>query len=179
MGSIWDGKITHFESLEISSSLFSLRLVFEFMFSLLRPAQLGPVVFVFFNFLQFFSSFESFWKFYKVLCPRWHICFLFDFFFFLFLQKQKKKLWREQRILLEITEIRNRTFIKNLIKFILNPMFFHHFLKLSPNIFGMFKNKAGYTATVVACGWAAAVIEVNASFGQEQWGQRPQKNQKK
>ena len=29
-------------------------------------------------------------------------------------------------------------------------------------------NKAGYTATPVACGWAGAVIEVNASFGQEQ-----------
>ena len=29
-------------------------------------------------------------------------------------------------------------------------------------------HKAGYTATAVACGWAGAVIEVNASFGQEQ-----------
>ena len=30
------------------------------------------------------------------------------------------------------------------------------------------ENKAGYTATPVACGWAGAVIEVKASFGQEQ-----------
>ena len=30
------------------------------------------------------------------------------------------------------------------------------------------KNKAGYTATPVACGWAGAVIEVTRSFGQEQ-----------
>ena len=29
-------------------------------------------------------------------------------------------------------------------------------------------NKAGYTATPVACGWAGAVIEVTRSFGQEQ-----------
>ena len=29
-------------------------------------------------------------------------------------------------------------------------------------------NKAGYTATPVACGWAGAVIEVNRSFEQEQ-----------
>ena len=31
-----------------------------------------------------------------------------------------------------------------------------------------FFNKAGYTATPVACGWAGAVIEVTRSFGQEQ-----------
>ena len=31
------------------------------------------------------------------------------------------------------------------------------------------KNKAGYTATLVACGWAGAVIEkVTGAFGQEQ-----------
>ena len=30
------------------------------------------------------------------------------------------------------------------------------------------KNKAGYTATPVACGWAGAIIEVTRSFGQEQ-----------
>ena len=29
-------------------------------------------------------------------------------------------------------------------------------------------NKAGYTATPVACGWAGAIIEVTRSFGQEQ-----------
>ena len=33
-----------------------------------------------------------------------------------------------------------------------------------------FRNKAGYTATPVACGWAGAIIEVTPSFGQEQWG---------
>ena len=31
------------------------------------------------------------------------------------------------------------------------------------------RNKAGYTATLVACGWAGAVIEkVTGAFGQEQ-----------
>ena len=30
------------------------------------------------------------------------------------------------------------------------------------------RNKAGYTATPVACGWAGAVIEVTPLFGQEQ-----------
>ena len=29
-------------------------------------------------------------------------------------------------------------------------------------------NKAGYTATPVACGWAGVIIEVFPSFGQEQ-----------
>ena len=29
-------------------------------------------------------------------------------------------------------------------------------------------NKAGYTATPVACGWAGAVFEVTQSFEQEQ-----------
>ena len=29
-------------------------------------------------------------------------------------------------------------------------------------------NKAGYTATPVACGWAGAVIELTEAFGQEQ-----------
>ena len=29
-------------------------------------------------------------------------------------------------------------------------------------------NKAGYTATEVACGWAGAIFEVTRSFGQEQ-----------
>ena len=32
-------------------------------------------------------------------------------------------------------------------------------------------NKAGYTATEVACGWARAILEVTRSFRQEQWGQ--------
>ena len=30
------------------------------------------------------------------------------------------------------------------------------------------ENKAGYTATPVACGWAGAVFEVTLSLGQEQ-----------
>ena len=29
-------------------------------------------------------------------------------------------------------------------------------------------NKAGYTATPVACGWAGAIIEASGTFGQEQ-----------
>ena len=29
------------------------------------------------------------------------------------------------------------------------------------------KNKAGYTATEVACGWAGAIFEVTRPFGQE------------
>ena len=40
-------------------------------------------------------------------------------------------------------------------------------------------NKAGYTATLVACGWAGAVIEkVTGAFGQEQWAQNAQKCRK-
>ena len=30
------------------------------------------------------------------------------------------------------------------------------------------ENKAGYTATPVACGWAGAIFEVSGSFWQEQ-----------
>ena len=33
-------------------------------------------------------------------------------------------------------------------------------------------NKAGYTATEVACGWAEAIFKVTRLFGQEQWGQK-------
>ena len=33
---------------------------------------------------------------------------------------------------------------------------------------GLAHNKAGYTATEVACGWAGAIFEATASFGQEQ-----------
>ena len=40
------------------------------------------------------------------------------------------------------------------------------------------KNKAGYTATPVACGLAGAIFEVTWSLGQEQWGQGPQKTKK-
>ena len=35
-------------------------------------------------------------------------------------------------------------------------------------IFRKDENKAGYTATPVACGWAGAIIEVSGAFGQEQ-----------
>ena len=35
------------------------------------------------------------------------------------------------------------------------------------------KNKAGYTATPVACGWAGAIIEVTGPFGQKQSGSPP------
>ena len=34
-------------------------------------------------------------------------------------------------------------------------------------------NKAGYSATPVACGWAGAITEVSGIFGQEQYGQNP------
>ena len=40
------------------------------------------------------------------------------------------------------------------------------------------ENKAGYTATEVACGWAGAKFKATPSFGQEQYGQRPQKPKK-
>ena len=30
------------------------------------------------------------------------------------------------------------------------------------------ENKAGFTATEVACGWAGAIFEVTRPFGQEQ-----------
>ena len=43
----------------------------------------------------------------------------------------------------------------------------------------MKKNKAGHTNTLVACGWAGAVFKVPLSFGQEQWGQRPQEKKTK
>ena len=34
------------------------------------------------------------------------------------------------------------------------------------------KNKAGYAATLVACRWAGALIEVTRPFGLEQWRQK-------
>ena len=34
------------------------------------------------------------------------------------------------------------------------------------------KYKAGYTATPVACSWAAAIVEVTIPFRPEQWGHR-------
>ena len=38
-----------------------------------------------------------------------------------------------------------------------------------------FKNKAGYTATLVACGWAGAVLErVIRASGQERYAQKAQ-----
>ena len=40
------------------------------------------------------------------------------------------------------------------------------------------ENKAGYTATPVACEWAGAVFEVTQSFGQVKLGQRAQKPKK-
>ena len=40
-------------------------------------------------------------------------------------------------------------------------------------------NKAGYTATLVACGWVGAVLEkVTGSSGQEPYAQKAQKRQK-
>ena len=42
------------------------------------------------------------------------------------------------------------------------------------------KNKAGYTATLFACGWAGAVLEkVTRASGQEPYAQKAQKRKKK
>jgi len=50
-----------------------------------------------------------------------------------------------------------------------NPIFKVVFIKEPDEIFEEKRmNKAGYTATPVACGWAGAIIEVNGAFGQEQ-----------
>ena len=35
-------------------------------------------------------------------------------------------------------------------------------------LYHAYQNKAGYTATLVACGWAGAVMEVTGAFRQEQ-----------
>ena len=43
---------------------------------------------------------------------------------------------------------------------------------------GFAKNKAGYTATLVACRWAGAVLEkVNRASGQELYALKAQKRQ--
>ena len=42
------------------------------------------------------------------------------------------------------------------------------------------KNKAGYTSTLVACGWAGSVLQkVTRTSGQERYARKPQKRQKK
>ena len=42
------------------------------------------------------------------------------------------------------------------------------------------ENKAGYTATLVACGWAGGVLEkVTGSSGQELYAQRAEETPKK
>ena len=44
---------------------------------------------------------------------------------------------------------------------------------------GWRQNKAGYTATLVACGWAGAVLEkVTRASGQEPYAQKAQKRRK-
>ena len=43
---------------------------------------------------------------------------------------------------------------------------FHFLVKCQ--ILGCTQNKAGYTATPVACGWAGAIFKVIRPFGQEQ-----------
>ena len=45
---------------------------------------------------------------------------------------------------------------------------FTKFHKKSQKTLPDIDNKAGYTATPVACGWAGAVFEVTWSLGQEQ-----------
>ena len=42
------------------------------------------------------------------------------------------------------------------------------FLKLDEKLSNLVPNKAGYTATEVAFGWAGAVFEVTRPFGQKQ-----------
>ena len=47
------------------------------------------------------------------------------------------------------------------------------------SMFAILLNKAGYTATLVACGWAGAVLEkVTRASGQEPYAQKAQKRQK-
>ena len=47
-------------------------------------------------------------------------------------------------------------------------------------IVGWRQSKAGYTATLVACGWAGAVLEkLTRTSGQEQYAQKAQKRRKK
>ena len=43
---------------------------------------------------------------------------------------------------------------------------------------GSDKNKAGYTAAPVACGWAGTIFGVSGAFGQEQHGQKTHKRRK-
>ena len=44
---------------------------------------------------------------------------------------------------------------------------------------GISENKAGYTATLVACGWAGAVLEkVTRASGQEPYAQKAHKRRK-
>ena len=40
------------------------------------------------------------------------------------------------------------------------------------------RNKAGYTATSVACRWAGAIFEVSGAFGQERYSQKTHKRWK-
>ena len=51
-----------------------------------------------------------------------------------------------------------RSFFKPKLEFLVKPW---------SQQMGMDKNKAGYTATEVACGWAGAIFEVTRPFGQE------------
>ena len=48
----------------------------------------------------------------------------------------------------------------------------HTFHLLRNEMSDALMNKAGHTATEVACRWAGAIFEVPKPFGQEQWGQR-------
>ena len=46
------------------------------------------------------------------------------------------------------------------------------------NVISVVMKKAGNAATLVACGWAMAVLEVNRASGQEQYAQKAKKRQK-
>ena len=40
------------------------------------------------------------------------------------------------------------------------------------------RNKAGYTAIPVACGWAGAIFEVSGAFGLERYSKKTHKRHK-
>ena len=68
---------------------------------------------------------------------------------------------------------------KKLIAFVLFELRWHHIIYTSLYIFNAHVNKAGCTATRVACGWAGAVLDkVIKASGQEPYAQKAEKNRK-
>ena len=64
---------------------------------------------------------------------------------------------------------KERDLLTNLKRCIVKKRPHAHIEQFAPS--GSEKNKAGYTATPVACGWAGAIFEVTKPFGQEQCSQ--------